>query len=247
MPKIVDYPRSNLTRALALAEAVDRLGGEASVESAADALGNKIGGAFKSLISSAQKFNLLSLTRGRLKLEPLYQDYKLAYTDEQKREAVRKAFLSAPLYGAIVKRLEGQTVPPHFEKLLIREYDVASEFASRLALYFNEGIRDAGLIGPGGVIQNPDGGTSAVLGRPPAIMDQQETTLDPSENSDMPIAVPVANGYTVRITGPGIDSKIAIRDEEDIEIVDVTLRKVRRLLKHQQSLLPQETTEGSES
>jgi hypothetical protein len=38
-------------------------------------------------------------------------------------------------------------------------------------------------------------------------------------------------GYSVRITGPGIDSRIAIKDEDDVEIVEAMLKKVRRLLK----------------
>ena len=37
--------------------------------------------------------------------------------------------------------------------------------------------------------------------------------------------------YIVRITGPGIDSRIAMKDEEDVDIVEAMLKKVRRLLK----------------
>lgn len=97
MPKIIDYPRASLSRALALAEAVDKLGGEASDASVADHMGNKVGGAFNALVGAAVKFGLVSKTSGRIKTEPLYQDYKLAYTDVQKQEAIRKFFLSAPL------------------------------------------------------------------------------------------------------------------------------------------------------
>src|SRR5437879_2821372 len=43
-------------------------------------------------------------------------------------------------------------------------------------------------------------------------------------------------GYTVRITGPGIDSRISIKDEEDVDIVEVMLKKVRRLIKAQQDM-----------
>ena len=62
MPKIIDYPRASLSRALALAEAVDKLGGEASDASVADHMGNKVGGAFNALVGAAVKFGLVSKT-----------------------------------------------------------------------------------------------------------------------------------------------------------------------------------------
>src|SRR6185369_3018969 len=152
MPKIVDYPRAPLQRALALAEIVDKLGGESSAESAADHLGNKMGGAFKSLVGAAVKYGLLATSKGRWKTDPLFQDYKLAYNEVQKQEALRRAFLNPPLFANIAKRLEGQPVPSHFEKLLIREYGVGEEIAGRLVGYFTDGARDAGLISANGTI-----------------------------------------------------------------------------------------------
>ena len=53
-----DYPRASLRRSLALAEAIDKLGGESSDESAADGIGNKIGGAFRSLVGAGVKFDV---------------------------------------------------------------------------------------------------------------------------------------------------------------------------------------------
>ena len=61
------------------------------------------------------------------------------------------------------------------------------------------------------------------------------------DDTDTDVSVPFIRGYTVRITGPGIDSRIAIKDEEDVDIVDIMLKKVRRLLKAQQ-----ETTGGTD-
>ena len=47
-------------------------------------------------------------------------------------EAVRRAFPNAPLFAAIVNRLQGQAIPGHFEKLLTREHDVAADAAPRV-------------------------------------------------------------------------------------------------------------------
>lgn len=236
MPKIVDYPRNSLRKAVALAEAVDKLGGEASDQSAADGMGNKVGGTFRSLISSAGKYGLVSYNRGRIKTEPLYQDYKLAYSEQQKQEALRKAFLSATLFRELAQRLNGQPIPTHLEKLLIREYDVPEDFSSRLVQYFTEGAKETGLLNSAtglistSVVITPGSSSITLNGDPeqaPPSADSSELTAD----SDVPINFV---RYTVRITGPGIDSRISIKDEEDVDIVEVMLKKVRRLIKAKQ-------------
>ena len=56
----IDYPRAPLDRAFALAEAVDKMGGEATAEIAAESMGNKVGGAFTALIGAAVKYGLIS-------------------------------------------------------------------------------------------------------------------------------------------------------------------------------------------
>jgi hypothetical protein len=90
----IQFKRFSLRRALGLAEIVDRLGGECSDTTAADQMGNKVGGAFKALIGAAVKYNLVSYSKGQIKTEPFYQDYKLAYSEDQKAEALRRAFLN---------------------------------------------------------------------------------------------------------------------------------------------------------
>lgn len=230
MPKIVDYPRASLQRALALAEIVDSLGGEATVESAADHMGNKVGGAFKSLVGAAVKYGLISSSKGRVKTEPLFQDLKLAYNESQKQDALRRAFLGPPLFSSIAERLIGQPIPSHFEKLLIREYDVSPDVASRLVGYFTDGARDAGIIGPTGTISMSGAGSS---GTATTAATNSTATQEPEEELEADTSVAFVRGYSVRITGPGIDSRIAIKDEDDVDIVEAMLRKVRRLVKAQ--------------
>ena len=233
MPKIVEYPRASLRRCLALAEEVDRMGGECTDESLADAMGNKIGGAFRALIYSAQKYGLLTYSKGRVTTEPLYQEYKLSYTEAQKQEALRKAFLSVPLFDSLAKRFNGQVLPPHFEKLLIREHEVIEEMAARVAEYFTEGGRDSGIVSGAGSVNagqlnttiSPATGGASLQAHAAAASTASATLSESPQNS--PVTV---RGYTVRVTGPGIDSTIAIKDEDDVLIVESMLKKVRRLL-----------------
>jgi hypothetical protein len=237
MPKVIEYPRSSLKRALELAETVDRLGGECTDQSAAHHMGNKVGGAFSALIAAAVKFGLVSNTKGKLKTEPLYQDYKLAYSELEKQAALRRAFLSAPLFAAIAKRFEGQVLPAHFEKLLIREHHVSEDFASRIVGYFTEGAKESGIIAPDGTVNsNPQNitGEGALVAGAEDLIGPINTPPELKPPTDTSTAF--IRGYTVRVTGPGIDSTIAIKDEEDLEIVEVTLKKVRKLLKVQDLL-----------
>ncbi len=237
MPKIVDYPRAPLQRALQLAEVVDKLGGEASMDSAADHMGNKVGGAFKGLVGAATKFGLVTLTRGRIKTEPLFQDLKLAYNETQKQEALRRAFLNPPLFNSIASRLDGQPIPTHLDKLLIREYNVAEDLAGRLVGYFTDGARDAGIIGSGGIISMGSTATSAPsAGRTVEAVatDSLRASSEEPDRFEATGTVTNSNDYKVRITGPGMDSTIAIKDEDDLGIVEAMLKKVRRLLKAQE-------------
>jgi hypothetical protein len=238
MPKIIDYPRASLERALLLAETVDRLGGECSDQSAAEHMGLKVSGSFAALIGATVKYGLITNTKGKLKIEPLFQDYKLAYDDKQKMETLRKAFMTPPLFAAITKRFEGQVLPTHFEKLLIREHDVSEDFASRIVAYYSEGAKESGILAPNGTINsNPkhvtgDGDLNAGTDSAGPIVSEDEpvTRMDTTVSSSK-------RGYTLRIFGPGIDSTINLKDEDDLEIVEATLKKVRRLLKAQQDPL----------
>jgi hypothetical protein len=237
MPKIIDYPRASLKRALALAEVVDRLGGECTDQSAAEHLGNKLGGAFRALIGAAVKYGLISNVRSKLKTAPLFQDYKLAYSEAQKQDALRRAFLTPALFASIAKRFQNQLIPTHFEKLLIREHGVPEDIASRIVGYFNEGAKDSGVLAQTGIINLspthtgtaniPEGTDSAG-----PVVEDPDDEIEP----DTDVSTSFIRTYTVRITGPGIDSRISIKDEEDVDIVEAMLKKVRRLVRNQDLL-----------
>jgi hypothetical protein len=240
MPANIEYPKAKLRRSLALAEMVDSLGGECTVQSAADGLGNKVGGAFKDLVSATVKYGFIANKQGRLKIEPLFTDYKLAYSETDKQAALRKAFLSVPLFASIAKRFEHQQLPPHFEKLLIREHQVTEDLASRVAGYFSEGAKESGILQSDGTINAwPKSvtlapGTGGASFQADASAVSSSAVAPPSGSEPSTAFVP---GYTVRITGPGMDSTIAIKDDDDVVIVESMLKKVRKLLAAQDPLL----------
>jgi hypothetical protein len=236
MPRIIDYPKASLKRSFGLAEVVDSLGGECTDQSAAEHMGNKVGGAYRALIGAAVKFGLVSNHKGKLKTEPLFQDYKLAYNEAHKQEAMRRAFLTPALFLSIAKRFQGQVLPPHFEKLLVREHDVAEDFASRLVTYFTEGAKESGILSPNGIINLTPSNTgiaNITEGTDSAPAEIVGGVIQAEADNDLSAFI---RTYSVRITGPGIDSRISIKDEEDVDIVEAMLKKVRRLVKNQDLL-----------
>jgi hypothetical protein len=235
MPKVIDYPRSSLSRAVQLAEVVDSLGGECTDQSAAEHMGNKVGGAFRALIGAAVKYGLISNHKSKLKTEPLFQDFKLAYNESQKQEALRRAFLTPPLFLNIAKRFQNQVIPPHFEKLLVREHQVSDDFASRIVGYFTEGAKESGILAPNGTINlspnNITGRGDLQAGTDSAGPVIDDPDIEIEDDITPMVDTKFVRGYSVRITGPGIDSRIAIKDEDDVDIVEAMLKKVRKLLK----------------
>jgi len=198
---------------------------------AADKIGRKVSGAFNALMSAAVKYGLLTSKDGKLAIQPLFRSIKLAYSDAEKRKFLGEALLSPPLFGAIVDRFDGQMLPTeHFEKLLVREFNVPDDLASRTAQYFLQGAKQADLLSAAGVVSRH--GESSESGR----VDQKDNDGEgPLEQvgSDIASVAPSAlekpvDEYLISFKGPGLDSIISIREEEDLLIVEAILKKIGR-------------------
>jgi hypothetical protein len=108
-----------------------------------------------------------------------------------------------------------------------------------------EGAKDAGMIGATGMLINGPTNTTITPGTaemraegiPPILRVGAASLTETSDGleagASATTTATVAGGYNVRITGPGMDSRIGIKDEEGIDIVEVMLKKVRRLIRAQ--------------
>jgi hypothetical protein len=216
---------------LELAAAVDALGGSSSEEMAASRMGRKgtNSGAFSALVGAAVKYGLLENRKGTLSVTARYKDYKLAYDDGQRVQALRAAFLNVPLFRGIYERFVGKAVPTDIlDKLLIREFEVPEVLASRVGEYFLEGAKLAQMLSDGGVLLQESGGAAGQASAAPSAAEAKES-IEPVPRTPEP--VPTTSHYVVRVTGPGISSSIDIFDEEDLVIVDAVLTRIRRSLK----------------
>lgn len=234
MAKVVDYPRASLENSLQLAEAVASLGGSCSIAMAADKMGRKVSGAFNALVSAAVKYGLIASKEGKLSVQSLYRSVKLAYSDAEKRGFLGEALLSPPLFRAIVDRFEGQVLPTeHFEKLLVREFSVPDDQASRIAQYFVQGAKQVGLVSGAGVISRtgieadePAGEKSDPNESDRSVGGSQSRQSVDQQSRDMS-----SDEYSISFKGPGLNSTIVVREQEDLLIVDAMLKKVSKALR----------------
>lgn len=227
MAKQIDYPRATLKNSLQLAQAVDDLGGQCTTELAADKLNKKVSGAFNALIGSAVKYGLLTSKSGQLAVTQLFRDHKLAYSSDEAKKVLIKSFLSPPLFSRVTVRFNGIELPvSHFEKLLIREFDVPEQMGSRVAKYYLEGAKQCGILNSKNILKSGNHEE-----------DEQDPTANESEAleevSDTTVTHAVSTSsksYTVRITGPGMDTAMAIEEPADLLIVRAMLEKIENKL-----------------
>lgn len=245
MAKIIEYPRASLRSAMQLAEAVDGFAGSCGIELAAEKLGKKISGAFQALVSATVKYGLIDSKAGKLSTTILYRNFKLAYTPEETQLRLREALLSPPLFANIYERFKGQKLPvSHFEKMLMREFNVPDEVASRVSGYFLDGAKQSGLLNSENcLIANADEGKFEIEEPLDDAIEQpdpsSEVLLDGQFNVVAGGATQkvLAGGATthddfqINIRGPGINFSLEIRELDDLDVVQVMLRKIERALK----------------
>ena len=164
----------------------------------------------------------------------LFREIKLAYTETEKAEKIRAAFLSVPVFRDVYQRFAGKELPTtHFEKLLIREFGIPEDWGSRIASYFLDGAKAAGLWGDGNRlidVAKPNESTNVVE-------DENSFSLSAAPELKREVTSFIQNemenggrNYVVRITGPSLNSSIEINEIDDLEIVNVMLRKVAKAL-----------------
>ncbi|WP_419571735.1 hypothetical protein [Rheinheimera sp.] len=249
MARQTDYPRASLKIAIQLADAVYDLGGTCSIEMAADKLDKKMGGAFTAQYSSAAKYGMVTSAKGQLKTTNAYRNYKLAYNSEEERKCLVDFILSPPAFSEIYHRFKNIELPlSHFDRLLIREFDVPEQDGSKISKYFIEGVKLAGLLTPdnklkdigigGGPTNELDESEDFAESEPESESEKQtdQSPAIPKGTNSAPTLITTSHsdgdssGYSVHIQGPGMNSVIKIVEQDDIAIVELMLTKIKKKL-----------------
>jgi hypothetical protein len=238
---MVDYPRASFARALKLAESVDYLGGKCTFDTCSHKMGMTVNGGFKDIVGAAVKFNLVQNSKGSLTNTELYKLIKYAYNDEEKVINYRKAFFSAPIFNNIYDRFKGKELPIEMlDKILIREFGIDESITSRVKKYFIEGAKFIGILDEKNILATfslEENTTAEIIEPEPentnnGAPDNSPATIKPSFDNFI-ILNDSSKEYIVHIKGPDIDSRIIINEEEDLDIVNVMLNKLRKKVKQQ--------------
>lgn len=239
MPRVVDYPHASFKSSLEVAAAVDYLGGSCSIESCADRLKKKVSGAFKSVLSAAIKHGLITSKKEVLSITELFRLHKLGYNEQEKLEFLRKSFLMPALYSKIYERFRGKELPVSMlDKLLIREFNVEENYASRVSGYFIDGSKTTNLLENGKLLDDTNLKPSSDNDEISTENDNTETSNYEVEKSNKDVSVntielPISSSkdlFTVMIVGPGMNTKIEIKEEDDLIILDAMIKKIKRKL-----------------
>ena len=231
MPKTVDYPSASLSNAVEIASAVYDLGGKSSIHTCADKLGKSVSGAFKALVSAADKFELIHNQRGELTCTELFNKYKHAYSEKEEKDLLQKAFLSSGVFASLYDRFRGRKVPADIlDRMLVREFEVPPRLASRISGYFVKGAREVGLLDEDDqLLDNESEQKSKSVQRDEPDTPMHEQEIDKIEaDADIPCTNP--DVYSVRFAGPGINTTIEITEDCDLLIVNAVLKKIKMKL-----------------
>jgi hypothetical protein len=244
MPKIINYPNASFEKSLEIAKATFELGGTCNEETCAEKLNKKVSGGFKTIIASAQKFGLIDYHKGEITVSPEYELIEHAYNDEERSQALAKAFFEPDVFQELFNRFEGKKLPIDLlERMLIREYEVNPKRASRVAKYFVDGLEFLDLIDATNNLKPID------KNEKPKVEDDtdEDNVVDTKKSEDNfndrknVVSNNISgtkilknennNRFVVHLKGPGMDSIIEINDEDDLTIVDATLNKIRKKIK----------------
>jgi hypothetical protein len=232
MPKLVDYPRSSLKASLEVGKTVNDLGGTCSIESCAEALGKKIGGSFNAQIAAAVKFGFIVKTSGNLSITNLYKKIELAYDEIEKTFLLREAFFKIPLFEKLYNRFkEGKLPIQMLDKLLIREFEVPRKIAHRVANYFIKSAKECNLLNADLTFIKIEDGND--LNEVDEKNNSEKEASQPFSIEDVKTKSPQMLGqkyYTISISGPGIDIKKEIRENDDLSIISVILENITKNL-----------------
>lgn len=237
MPKNLNYPLASFQKSYALADAVNALGGSCTIENCAQKMQRKVSGGFMVIISSAQKFQLVNFEKGLITISKEYKLIKHSYTNSERMALLRKAFLAPQVFFMLYERFKGRELPTEMlDKILIREFGVEESTAGRIARYFVDGLKTYGLLN-GSTVSDLTNDIVTVAEqavaepeKPGIKVEEEKVVQETKPKNDASFIDQKSIRYELELSGPGINTKVTIVNEEDLLIVEAVLRKIRKAL-----------------
>ena len=148
MPRLISYPRASLDKSLELASMVHNEG-SMTYDDISERLGRQRGVRIKDLIGAAVKYNLVAHANHSVVVTKLLNDILGANTQLEHDSALKKAFLSPPLFRELFTEQVFDPAELTVRNLLpiILGKNVDEPSAESVAHYYIEGARRVGLYG----------------------------------------------------------------------------------------------------
>lgn len=144
------YPRYDLEDAIEFIKAINKLGGnKVSINAVAAELGKAVNNSgLTGRLSSAKQFGLLLQDEGRLSLSAMGKEIIFPKGDEEKTQAIQKAFLTPVFYRELVEGFSGKVLPDKstMGNRLIHDYSIEATAKDIAAKNFIHSAEYAGLL-----------------------------------------------------------------------------------------------------
>jgi hypothetical protein len=154
-----------------------------------------------------------------------------------------KAFLTPQVFSELYARFKHKKLPIDLlSKILIREYGVEPNISSRVSKYFIDGLKSFDLIDSSNQVNGElefDDDKVKTIENEASVANDVKSEINQTHSNQNPTFQSSGrtedkldySTYTVHMYGPGLDTKIQINEEDDILIVEATLKKIKRKFK----------------
>lgn len=227
----LDYPKDSLEKVLELSKIVDELGSRCSLEAYHEKAGRKfnpkgLNGAVVSLLASANKFGFAERDGDSIKTCDLYESYRLAIKEDEKKEILRTSILNIPLFKNIYNHYSQNSLPEKkvLEKELQRSFGVSRSHASRVASHIENAFLESDLMNSGRSINNTYSESKTDTPKNSAGQDKKKENQEGSDTND------IITNYKVTFIGFGMNATYPIEEEEDFAIIEAVLAKIKKKL-----------------
>ncbi len=153
---LIDFPYSDLERAVELARTLWRQGGQSKIDHKQLAVAmdqSATGGTFRGRLSAAKMFGLVEAEQGMVCLTPLGLQ---VIEEETAGPAKAEAFLNVPLYRALFEQLNGYALPPATAiERQMESLGVPPKQKERARQAFSSSATYANYIAPNGRVTKP--------------------------------------------------------------------------------------------
>lgn len=235
MPKLVEYPTHSFESAIELAELTQKSGSQdvhwsLIAEAAGRKKSERMNGSMNKQLATAIKHGLVTRKGDCISVTHHFIEYARAEPGSaRKNHLLATSLLNLPLYKQLYAQYLGKNLPEtSLPELLVTRHGVPEDMASRVAKYFQAGLKTAGLLGgkykrtvlP---VEHPEEISRVALSTPAIV--KESYSPSPSNQASpradiqqLEVAVNNSGSFYLSCTGPGFElHNQEVKSKEDLK------------------------------